>query len=471
MKSYTTFTGLVSLLWFLGLTAQAQDVQWLERAGGSSFDNGEAIVTDAQGNSYVTGDFQDTADFDTLTRIARSNNGNGNFFTAKYNSEGDVIWIDTATRNAFDYAITTDNFGNIYTVAEIGGGTTITLSNNQSILGSSFLVKYNSKGQIHWADTIPFSPPKGITTDAKRNIFIGGMFKDTVTLGTDTFISTSNGNPLIIKYDSSGSYKWGIQGKILGSSPYISNGIIRDLAIDKNGNLYGAGTFFDTLEFGNDTLFFEDNLEPFFIKLDSSSSIRWLKKAPGSFQEFPRGISIGEKGGIYSVGTFDDTIEFGNKQLLGYSSYENAFITKLSKQGNFQWVKQAGAINSGSIFLRDMSTSKSFMYFTGFLTGGPVSKPKFKFGNDTIVLNSNVAFVPFISKMDESGNFLWTLTAPQESGGDVKGISNDSAGNSFAIGDFNKTLSLQEDTVNSKGSRDIFTTKISDIRIFQDTIP
>lgn len=65
-------------------------VIWANRAGGDYSDNGAALVLDASNNIYVTGSFSDTADFGNSKLIS---NGEHDFFVAKYDNDGNKLWV------------------------------------------------------------------------------------------------------------------------------------------------------------------------------------------------------------------------------------------------------------------------------------------------------------------------------------------------------------------------------------------
>lgn len=66
--------------------------QWAFNAGGSMWDVGHDICTDASGNIYVTGNFSGTADFDPSATTANlTSNGQDDFYIAKYSQNLDGI--------------------------------------------------------------------------------------------------------------------------------------------------------------------------------------------------------------------------------------------------------------------------------------------------------------------------------------------------------------------------------------------
>ncbi|HLG33568.1 MAG TPA: T9SS type A sorting domain-containing protein [Bacteroidia bacterium] len=88
-------------------------VQWARQAGDTLGDRIYAISSDAAGNIVVTGSFEDTVTFGTTTLIS---SGDKDVFVAEYNSAGTIQWAVRAGGAGFDrgYGIINDNAGSIY---------------------------------------------------------------------------------------------------------------------------------------------------------------------------------------------------------------------------------------------------------------------------------------------------------------------------------------------------------------------
>ena len=118
---------------------------------------------DGQGNSYVTGFFNDMATFGpgepnetTLTSA-----GSGDIFVAKYASDGVLLWVKQAggtDPDFFDlgFGITTDGQGNSYVTgrfadtATFGPGEPNETTLTDAGTGDIFVAKYASDGNLVW---------------------------------------------------------------------------------------------------------------------------------------------------------------------------------------------------------------------------------------------------------------------------------------------------------------------------------
>ena len=91
---------------------------WAVRAGGSGSDEGTSITTDTFGACYITGDFQQTAAFGSLTATSW---GEKDIFVAKFN--GYWLWAEEAGGSDDDMGlgISMDNFGYYYVTGFFNG--------------------------------------------------------------------------------------------------------------------------------------------------------------------------------------------------------------------------------------------------------------------------------------------------------------------------------------------------------------
>ena len=86
---------------------------WVKQAGGTIYDYGYEIAVDANGNSYVTGYFWSSATFGATTLTS---SGQYDIFVAKMDSNGNWLWAKQAGGTSSDrgYSIAVDDNGNSY---------------------------------------------------------------------------------------------------------------------------------------------------------------------------------------------------------------------------------------------------------------------------------------------------------------------------------------------------------------------
>lgn len=125
--------------------------------GGNRGDNGQDIVFDDAGNSYVTGYFSGEAAFGNF-KLKTDKEGK-DIFIAKLDKKGNIIWAKQAQGkgNELAYGIALDKGGN----AVITGSFDNAVSFEQKSLKTNgkpdvFCTKYSKDGQVVWANKVGF---------------------------------------------------------------------------------------------------------------------------------------------------------------------------------------------------------------------------------------------------------------------------------------------------------------------------
>ena len=123
---------------------------WAKQITSPLFEVGRNIATDAAGNVYTTGIFQDLTDFDPGPGVFNlTSNGSNNIFISKLNTAGDFVWAMRFGGFSSDdrgNAIAVDASDNLYVTGNFSGqidfdpgpGTAILLTSNTS----EFLLKF-----------------------------------------------------------------------------------------------------------------------------------------------------------------------------------------------------------------------------------------------------------------------------------------------------------------------------------------
>jgi hypothetical protein len=168
-------------------------VRWATRLGGDSIEHAREIVTDRFGNSYITGSFRGTANFD-LTPLTSA--GEGDIFITKLDGVGFVRWAVRAGGEGDESgeAIVVDGVGATHVTGRYNGtasfsGTNLTSAGDHDI----FVAKYDGTGQFQWARSGGGVYPDvglGIDIDADGEMYVAGIYDTTTTLGTITLNGT-----------------------------------------------------------------------------------------------------------------------------------------------------------------------------------------------------------------------------------------------------------------------------------------
>ncbi|TSA24300.1 MAG: hypothetical protein D4R67_12135, partial [Bacteroidetes bacterium] len=153
----------------------------VEACGGRPGDNQQTIVTDSDGNSYVTGYFSGTAQFGntTLTSIK----GQNDVFIAAFNKAGMPLWATQAggDRNDLGYNIAMDKEGSLFVTGSFHG--TIKFGNRSvraPVYTDLYMAKFSTDGKLLWLNQAELDT----TSETSDYIFVtsftpGGKHIDT----------------------------------------------------------------------------------------------------------------------------------------------------------------------------------------------------------------------------------------------------------------------------------------------------
>jgi hypothetical protein len=133
---------------------------WAEAIAGNSADRGRDLAVDDAGNSYVTGFFSDSPDFDGDGQADATSAGDYDIFVAKYNNAGTLQWVSTAGGSAGrdrGVGIALDDAGNSYVTGYFNGSADFDGDGQPEVtaVGGAtdddiFVAKYDDTGVLQW---------------------------------------------------------------------------------------------------------------------------------------------------------------------------------------------------------------------------------------------------------------------------------------------------------------------------------
>ena len=358
------------------------------------------IAVDPAGNTYVTGRFQGTVDFDpgpnVQNRTALAGDTDG--FVAKYDSMGALAWVNVVRDSDKDtnpMQIAVSPRGEAFIFSEFG---------NAGISDVSFSDRLG---------------PPALAIDL---------------IGTPA-------NVYVAKIDPGGTFRWAERYGSASSAAAQS----ADLAVDGSGGIYllgksiaGAGA--GSLSFGAFTVNVdagEQNL--FVVKLQDGAgpSVVWVNEttSPGVASNSPERdltIAANSAGNVAIRGVTDVPLTFATQ--VPTVTTQNIFVASLDGAGAWAWVRgwTGGTDNIATVALN----AAGDVYVLGDFTGTTDADP----GAATVNLTSAGLEDFFLTKLDPAGAFVFARqfgNADSNSAGQLAGV--DAAGKVYFTGDIGDT--------------------------------
>ena len=266
----------------------AQNLEWANGFGGIAQDASYSLTADDQGNSYVTGSFVDTVDFDP------------------------------------------------------GSGTTELISNGASDI---FIAKFDPAGQLIWARSIGGDASDmgiSIDIDASGNVLVGGLFQDTVDFDPGpgvqelTIHAGSNLDIFILKLTAAGHFVW---AQVFGDNGVEGGGYV---TTDDADNVYLSGEYGGTIDFdfgpATHNLTSNGQSDIFVLALNGSGDFQYVKSFGSTLDERLAGIELDASNNALITGYYQGTVDFdpgtGTYELTSNGMYD-MYVLKLDTAGAF----------------------------------------------------------------------------------------------------------------------------------------
>ncbi len=332
---------------------------------------GNVYVT---GSFQGTADFDPSPSSYTLM----ANSGMYLPFVAKLDPSGNFVWAKQVTGNFFGggLSIVADTSGNTYTTGQFystmdfdPGASVYNLS---AVNGDSFILKLDANGNFVWAKQVrgvgisATNAGASITLDGTGNLYCAGVFESNVDFdpGPSIFTYTSNGiqDFYILKLDTSGNFIWAQQ---IGG---IASDICLSIKTNTLGEVYTTGYFNNTVDFDPGTGVYNQNTtgsfdaDIFILKLNSSGGFVWAKQIGNIQNDNSTKIALDASGNIYTTGFFQGNVDFDpGVSTFSISSFgvEDAFISKLDGMGNFVWARQLGGTGADISYALQVDASNN----------------------------------------------------------------------------------------------------------------
>lgn len=256
-----------------------------------------------------------------------------------------------------------------------------------------------------------------VKADTRGDQYVTGGFSSTARFGNKTFTSAGGTDIFLAKFGRSGELLWLIQAG--GSGDDVSN----DIALDREQNIYVAGSFTDSATFpsiNGPSKTVTGAAETIFLaKYSPSGRLVWVQTGIGSFggQNEAFGVAVNPATGTVFIagrGQGDDTFSSsdGTEHTVPGVGFWHMFLVKYDSHGNFQW-GQTNEAEVNTVPHRVAADTHDNAYVSGWFEGGVTFHSNN--GHDLTIpgFSEPIQSFPdfpddaFIAKYDAAGNAKW----------------------------------------------------------------
>ncbi|HJZ89892.1 MAG TPA: hypothetical protein VKE40_03400 [Gemmataceae bacterium] len=331
-------------------------------AAGADWALVRGVAVDPGNNSYVTGLYSGTADFDP---------GDG---------------VATLATPPMTWA---------------GDGNVLVDSVN------SFVVKLDPGGNFLWARSLGAGgmvEANAVATDGVGNVYVAGQLMGQPDFdpgdGVTTVESLGDPDAFVAKLSPDGDLMWATR---FGGAEYS---VARDIAVAPDGTAYVGGSFTGDIQFDDDNQATATGfLGAYLVRLDAGGNVVWAKPFGGPGTTDLSALARDGAGGLYALGTLtgDADLDPGSESGIVSAPEDTtaAFLTKLTEDGEFRWARHFGGTADAAIEGADLTADANGVAVTGTFWG-PVD---FDPGSGTFNLASVDLSDAFLLRLNADGEF------------------------------------------------------------------
>lgn len=350
------------------------------------------------------------------------------------------------------WSIAVDDLGNTYT----GGYFSGTMTVNQTDVTSTgdldlLVVKHDANGNAQWATSFGWvlqDMAFTIAADAQGNSYLAARWFYQITVDGTLYNANDDSKDIgIFKLDTDGNLVWFTT--FGGTGTDTPN----DIAVDPNGNVFVTGQFVDDFTFNGTTVNSNGSDDVFVVKLNPDGTPGWLSTFGSTFGDIGRGIAVDGSGNCYVTGNARGNSIIGTVNLTAPGNNYDAFLVKYNSSGVAQWAHSIGGLNSDYAYGLSADAAGNTYMAGVFLSSITI-------GSIELTANGTTATDAFVAKFDNTGNAQWANKIGAEGSDGAYGITNDTEGNVYVVGDFNSNISIGGTGLFSSGLSDGFVTKI-----------
>ncbi len=444
------------------LPAAAQAWQSVVAVGGAGDEGPGGFAVDAAGATTLSGTFTGTL---TLGATTLTSAGAQDVFVARLDATGSVVWAIRVGGTGFDFAgsVVLDDDGNAYVsgafrrTADFGS---LTLTADADGYTDAFLMKLAPDGTVLWATRAggPIGDgAAGVVLGDDGAVYLAGTFAETADFGA-TLLTSAGGTDLFVARvgAADGTIAW---AERVGGTGFDSG----TMAAGPAGDLYVAGAFQETVDFGATTLTSGGGSDAYVARFaPASRAFLWATRVGGPSDAFTGGLTALASGDAAVVGFFNGTATFGATTLTSAGD-RDVFVMRLgAADGAIAWAQRGG----GPSF--DYGLSIAPLAADGLAVSGGFSETAV-FGGAT--LSSPGGSNLFLMRLAGDGAFVWAAQTTGTGGAAGNHLVATGPESLVVSGQFHDTSGFGPLSVPSAGARDLFVARLDATAVAAEPIP
>lgn len=414
------------------------------RLGGPGDDRVRDVVVDGSGNTYVTGQFAGTVDFDPSgTTQALTSLGEDDVFLARYSPTGALAWAVRLGGSGQDSvgALALDPAGNLVLGGSYTGtadfdptATTVAFTSNGG--RDAWLASFSSAGTLRWARGFGGSADEAVLDVAAAGtgaLYAAGHFSGTSPVDPGqgiAVISAGDQDGFLASWTAAGTLRWAIS--VGGTGADAAHAV----ATGAGGAVFLGGAFSGAADLAPGAatvaVISAGGTDGFVARYDEAGAVAWARGfgGPADDQVRPGGLAALADGSTYATGDFTGTADFdGGAAVLARTSLGQAdgFVVRHGPDGALVWALTMGGAEDDAGLSAAVAANGGVIVTGAY--GGTARFDPGAAATSLIARGSAGATELFVVRYSAAGSFAWAVGV----GGAVSGGQAQGSGSGLAV--------------------------------------
>ncbi len=329
----------------------------------------------------------------------------GSNFGATGHSTPTATALDPSTD---DVVVTGSFFGSI----DFGGGLLMSQAPGDGSGSDVFVTKLDKNGAYQWGKTFGDGKIASATTvtvkATSHHVVVGGGFfsGSTLDFGCGPLTATGDVDLFLVDFDALGNCVW---SKKFGVAGEVQN--LLSIAADPAGNVVVGGIARGGVTFGG------VGLTGYFVAKFTAAGVHtWSKAVAASSTTSSPTHAVDPEGNVFLAGSFVGSADFGGGIITTAGGRTEAFLAKYDASGAYKWVKHYAAVPTVGTSNAGSAVSNGALGIDGcgnaFIAGGfgaQTGGASIDFGGGPLAApgNPNETY-RFLAKIDGEGKAMWS---------------------------------------------------------------
>ncbi len=283
-----------------------------------------------------------------------------------------------------------------------------------------------------------------VAVDGSGNILMAGYFKGTADFGGSLFTSAGGADMFLAKYSNAGVHQWSLRFGTTGDET------VKAIALDASGNIFVAGYFTGSGNFGGSTFTGAGQYNAFVAKYSASGQHLWSKSfgstSSTTYIDLFNALAVDSLGNVVVTGTFQGDASFGGPALRSqWGTAVNTVLAKYSNDGTHLWSKTFTSGNENYANSIAIDRNDNILLVGSFFTSVNFASND---GLDQTITTVYPTYQNiFVAKFTKDGSHIWSKRYGGPKGDKGLSVAVDGNGDVLVGGMFYKQTDLGNGTI------------------------